>query len=178
MSQVITIKDKQFKPYISQERISEAVKKIAKRINAELIHELPLFLIVLNGAFMFASDLLKEITIPCEISFIKVASYIGTSSSGEVTELIGLTEELNQRTVVIVEDIVDTGVTIERLMSLLTRKNVKAIKVATALFKPDAYKLDRVIDYVGLSIGNDFVVGYGLDYDGFGRNLKEVHVLA
>jgi hypoxanthine phosphoribosyltransferase len=178
MSNLITIKDKQFKPYISQEQISDAVKKIAGSINKELQNELPLFLVVLNGSFMFAADLLKEVTIPCEISFIKVASYHGTSSTGAVTELIGLSEDLSGRTVVIVEDIVDTGITLEKLMTVLSRKNVKQIKIATALLKPDSYKKEFKIDYPGINIPNDFVVGYGLDYDGFGRNLKEIFVLA
>ena len=133
MSNLITIKDKQFKPYISQEQILDAVKKIAGSINKDLQNELPLFLVVLNGSFMFAADLLKEVTIPCEISFIKVASYHGTSSTGAVTELIGLSEDLSGRTVVIVEDIVDTGITLEKLMTVLSRKNVKQIKIATAL---------------------------------------------
>ncbi|MCE3258468.1 MAG: hypoxanthine phosphoribosyltransferase [Bacteroidetes bacterium] len=178
MSQKITIKDKQFKPFITAEQIAKAVKKVAERINSDLTNESPVFLVVLNGSFMFASDLLKEVSIPCEISFIKVASYHGTSSSGSVSELIGLTEDLSGRTVVIVEDIVDTGVTLEKLVAVLTRKNVKQIKVATALLKPDSYKKEYKVDYVGLEIGNDFVVGYGLDYDGLGRNLKEIYVLA
>jgi hypoxanthine phosphoribosyltransferase len=127
---------------------------------------------------MFAADLLKEVTIPCEISFIKVASYHGTSSTGNVTELIGLTEDITGRTVVIVEDIVDTGITLERLMNVLTRKKVKQIKIATVLLKPQSYKKEFKVDYVGIEIPNDFVVGYGLDYDGLGRNLKEIYVLA
>lgn len=178
MTKLITIKDKQFKPYLSAQVITEAVAKVAAKINSELAGELPVFLVVLNGSFMFASDLLKEITIPCEISFIKVASYHGTSSSGAVSELIGLSEDISGRTVIIVEDIVDTGVTIEKLFTILERKKVKQIKVASALLKPDSYKKDFKIDYVGLEIGNDFVVGYGLDYDGLGRNLKEIYVLA
>jgi hypoxanthine phosphoribosyltransferase len=178
VTKLITIKDKQFKPYLSAGQIDEAVKAVASRINKELANELPLFLVVLNGSFMFASDLLKEVTIPCEISFIKVASYHGTSSSGAVSELIGLSEDLSGRTVVVVEDIVDTGVTIEKLFAILQRKNVKQIKVASALLKPAAYKKEFKIDYVGLEIANDFVVGYGLDYDGLGRNLKEIYVLA
>src|SRR3954466_12281268 len=125
MSHVITIQDKQFKPYIAQQTMADAVKQVAGRINEELKDELPVFLVVLNGSFMFASDLLKEVSIPCEISFIKVASYLGTSSSGAVSELIGLTEDLSRRTVVIVEDIVDTGITLEKLVSVLERKNVK-----------------------------------------------------
>lgn len=127
---------------------------------------------------MFAADLLKEISIPCEISFIKVASYHGTTSTGTVTELIGLTEDITGRIVVIVEDIVDTGITLEKLITVLNRKNVKQIKVATVLLKPDSYKKEFPIDYFGMKIPNDFVVGYGLDYDGQGRNLKEIYVLA
>lgn len=178
MERKITIKDKQFKPYIEAAQIQEAVSKVASKINEELKDELPVFLVVLNGSFMFASDLLKEVSIPCEISFIKVASYHGTSSTGAVSELIGLSEDIANRTVVIVEDIVDTGITLEKLVTILKRKNVKQIKVASALLKPDSYKKDYPIDYVGLKIANDFVVGYGLDYDGLGRNLKEIYVLA
>lgn len=178
VNNLITIKDKQFKPYLSAQQIEQAVKKVADKINKELEHETPMFLVVLNGSFMFASDLLKEVNIPCEISFIKVASYHGTSSSGSVSELIGLTEDISGRTVVIVEDIVDTGITLEKLVAILQRKNVKQIKVASALLKPDSYKKEFKIDYVGIEIANDFVVGYGLDYDGLGRNLKEIYVLA
>jgi len=178
MSDVITISDKQFKPYIAQQKMDEAVKAIATRINTELKDEQPLFLAVLNGSFMFASDLMKEITIPCQISFIKVASYQGVSSSGAVTELIGLTENLHGRTVVIIEDIVDTGLTVEKLVHLLEEKQVKQIRIASALLKTDAYKKSIKIDYVGHNIRNEFVVGYGLDYNGFGRNLKEIHILA
>lgn len=178
MSNTVTLKDKTFKPYLSQQKIAEAVTSVAQKINSDLKNDLPLFLVVLNGSFMFASDLLKEVTIPCQISFIKVASYHGTSSSGTITELIGLTEELENRTVVIIEDIVDTGTTIERLYDVLKRKHVKKIVTATALLKPDAYKKQYKIDYVGIQIPNDFVIGYGLDYDGLGRNLKEIYVLA
>lgn len=178
MIPLISIQDKQFKPFITEQKISDAVKGLARVINEELKDEFPVFLAVLNGSFMFASDLLKEIDIPCEISFIKMASYSGTSSTGRVTELIGLTEDLTNRTVVIVEDIVDSGNTLERLAESLRTKNVKQIKVATVLFKPEAYKKELHLDYVGFRIGNDFVVGYGLDYNGQGRNLKEIHVIA
>jgi len=173
----VTLKDKTFVPYISSDKISERVNQIAQKINSDLLNDMPLFLVVLNGSFMFASDLLKEINIPCELSFIKLASYHGTTSTGVVTEMIGLTEEIKGRTVVIVEDIVDTGVTLEKLVTLLIKKEVKQIKVATFLLKPDAYKKDIKVDYVGMEIPNDFVVGYGLDYDGLGRNMKEVYVL-
>lgn len=178
MSQVITIKDKQFKPYINEQKIAAAVKELAMAINRDLKNEFPLFLAVLNGSFMFAADLLKEITIPCEISFVKLASYSGMSSSGTVTELIGLTENISNRTVVIIEDIVDSGLTLEKLMVVLKSRRVKQVKVATILFKPEAYKNSYELDYVGFKIANEFVVGYGLDYDGLGRNLKEIHVLA
>lgn len=175
--QRVTLKDKTFVPYISSDKISGSVYHMAQKINSDLLNDMPLFLVVLNGSFMFASDLLKEINIPCELSFIKLASYHGTTSTGVVTEMIGLTEEIKGRTVVIVEDIVDTGVTLEKLVALLTKKEVKQIKVATFLLKPDAYKKDIKVDYVGMEIPNDFVVGYGLDYDGLGRNMKEVYVL-
>lgn len=176
--QQVTLKDKTFVPYITADKIRESVQSVADKINSELIGENPLFLVVLNGSFMFAADLLKEVTIPCEISFIKLASYHGTSSTGVVTEMIGLTEEVKGRTIVVIEDIVDTGVTVEKLHNVLTKKGVKQIKIATFLLKPEAYKKNITIDYVGLSIPNDFVVGYGLDYDGLGRNMKEIFVLA
>lgn len=180
---LLTLKDKQFKLFIPSEKIQEAVKKVAAKINTELHNEFPLFLVVLNGAFMFASDLLKEINIPCEISFIKVSSYTGTSSSGNVSELIGLNEDVNNRTVVIVEDIVDTGNTLERIIAVLNNKKVKQFKIAAAFLKPSSFKKNIKLDYVGLSLKfkkneNDFVVGYGLDYDGLGRNEKSIYVLA
>ena len=178
MSQVITIKDKQFKPFISQQKIADAVKKLAGAINTELKDDSPVFLAVLNGSFMFAADLLKEISIPCEITFVKLASYQGTTSTGQVSELIGLSENLSGRTVVIIEDIVDSGLTLERLTEMLQKKNVKQIKVATILLKPSSYTRSIKVDYIGFNIANDFVVGYGLDYEGLGRNLKEIHVLA
>lgn len=175
--QRVTLKDKTFVPYITSDKILESVKLVAEKINSDLANENPLFLVVLNGSFMFAADLLKEVTIPCEISFIKLASYHGTSSTGTVTEMIGLTEEVKGRTIVVIEDIVDTGVTIEKLVTLLTKKEVKQIKIASFLLKPEAYKKSTKIDYVGMEIPNDFVVGYGLDYDGLGRNMKNIYVL-
>jgi len=174
----ITVKDKQFKPYIGNDAILRSVKVVAERINNELKDEFPLFLVVLNGSFMFAADLLKEVHIPCEISFIKVASYHGTSSTGSVTELVGLSEEIKGRNVIIIEDIVDTGVTLEKLHLSLTKKEAKSIRIATLLFKPNSYKKTIKVDYAGIEIPNDFVVGYGLDYDGQGRNLKDIFVLA
>ncbi len=175
--QRVTLKDKTFVPYITSDKIQESVRQMAKKINTDLAQDMPLFLVVLNGSFMFAADLLKEVTIPCELSFIKLASYHGTSSTGTVTEMIGLTEEIKGRTVIVVEDIVDTGVTIEKLVALLNKKEVKQIKIASFLLKPDAYTKDIKVDYVGMEIPNDFVVGYGLDYDGLGRNMKDIFVL-
>jgi len=175
--QRVTLKDKTFVPYITSDKIQESVRQMSKKINTDLAKDMPLFLVVLNGSFMFAADLLKEVTIPCEISFIKLASYHGTSSTGTVTEMIGLTEEIKGRTVVVIEDIVDTGVTIEKLVVLLNKKEVKQIKIASFLLKPDAYTKDIKVDYVGMEIPNDFVVGYGLDYDGLGRNMKDIFVL-
>lgn len=175
--QEVTLKDKTFVPYITSEKIEESVQQLALKINSDLKTDHPLFLVVLNGSFMFASDLLKQITIPCELSFVKLASYHGTNSSGQVNELIGLTEEIKDRTVVIIEDIVDTGTTLEKLTAVLRKKDVKSIKVATFLHKPDAYSKNIPLDYVGMNIPNDFVVGYGLDYDGQGRNLKDIFVL-
>lgn len=178
MNQLIAIYDKQFKPYLSGQKIAEAVKKMAVKMNADLDKVNPLFLVVLNGSFVFAADLLREISCDCEISFVKLSSYAGTETSGKVTELIGLSESVTNRTVVIVEDIVDSGITMSRLIDDLKSKKAKEVKLATLLFKPESFKKDFVIDYVGFEIPNDFVVGYGMDYDGRGRNLKEIHVLA
>lgn len=153
----------------------EAVLELAGRINKDLEGETPLFVGVLNGAFMFLGDLMKHVSIPCEISFVKVASYEGTSSTGMVKQLVGLSENVKDRTVVIVEDIVDTGNTIEHLYQSLLTQRPKSIKVATLLFKPSAYTKDISIEYAALSVPNDFLVGYGLDYDGLGRNLKHIY---
>jgi len=178
MREIITIHNKQFKPYISEKQIAEAVKLMSEAINKDLKNEQPVFLTVLNGAFMFAADLLKQIDISCEVSFIKLSSYQGMSSLGGVTQLIGLNEDVKDRTVVILEDIVETGLTINSLVDLLNQRQVKQIKVAAAFMKNGVYKQDRKIDYIGIEIGDEFVVCYGLDYNGLGRNLKEVYVKA
>jgi hypoxanthine phosphoribosyltransferase len=175
---VITIKDKQFKPLISEKSIADMTAKMAEAINKELAGDFPVFLAVLNGSFMFASDLLRQIKIPCEISFIKVSSYQGTSSTGSVKQMLGLDCDVSERTVVILEDIVDSGLTLETLEQQLRSKGIKKLKVATFLFKPAAYKRNLKPDYVGFEVADHFVVGYGMDYDGQGRNLKEVHVVA
>jgi hypoxanthine phosphoribosyltransferase len=175
VSQTIQLHDKSFAIDIREERILEAVAELALRINRELQDERPLFLGVLNGSFMFLSDLMKCVDIPCEVSFVKVASYDGTSTTGQVKQILGLNENIAGRTVVIVEDIVDTGHTIQHLFDLLQSYEPKQIKIATLLFKPEAYTKSIPLDYVALEVPNDFLVGYGLDYDGLGRNLKHIY---
>lgn len=171
------IKDKPFKVYITVDQIGAAVSEMAERMNLELENKSPLFVIVLNGAFMFASDLLKKITIDCGLSFVKVSSYEGISSTNRVKQLIGLDEDISGRTVVVIEDIVDTGVTIENIINYLLPKNPAAVKVATLLHKPDALIRNVALDYVGIEVENKFLVGYGLDYDGEGRNLQDIYIL-
>ncbi len=172
----IQVLDKTFELSILHEEIRGAVRKVAIQINKDLEGKTPIFLCILNGSFMFASDLLKYIELPCEVSFVKMASYNGTTTSGNVKELIGFNEDLTGRTVIIVEDIVDSGNTMEKIVGLLKEKGVDEIKIATLLYKPEAYKKDIPLDYVGLEIPNDFIVGYGLDYDGHGRNLRDIYV--
>jgi len=173
----IQIKDKLFTLSISESEILNAVKSVANQINADLEGSNPLFICVLNGAFMFASDLMKEVSFPCEITFIKLSSYEGIYTSGRVKEIIGLNESVVGRTVVVVEDIVDTGITMERILESLAAKGAKQIHVATFLQKPDALQRDIKIDYIAMKIPNDFIVGYGLDYDGYGRNLKDIYTV-
>ena len=171
----IQIKDKQFKKFIPHEKIKESIRKVASQLNKDYEGKRPLFVAVLNGSFMFAGDLMKEIHFDCEITFVKVASYHGVSSTGSVTELIGLGENVEGRDIIIVEDIVDTGLTIENLLQVFSHKGCRSVRVATLLLKPEAYKKTHKIDYVCMEIGNDFIVGYGLDYDGLGRNLKDIY---
>lgn len=174
---IITVKDKSFKPYISEEDLLASVEQVAAQINNDYKDLEPLFLGVLNGSFMFFSDLLKSIDLSSKVSFVKLASYEGTSTTGKVSELIGLSESIEGRDVIVVEDIVDTGNTLDKLYELLSKGNPKSIKIATLLYKPSAYKKAHPIDYVGLEIPNKFVLGYGLDYDGLGRNLRSIYVL-
>jgi hypoxanthine phosphoribosyltransferase len=150
---------------------------VAEAINADLAETNPLFICVLNGAFMFAGDLMKTVNFPCEITFIKLSSYDGLYTTGTVKEIIGLNESVVGRTVVVVEDIVDTGITMERILSSLRAKGAKQIHVATFLQKPEALQRDITVDYVAMKIPNDFIVGYGLDYDGYGRNLKDIYTV-
>lgn len=174
---IITVKDKSFKPYISEEDIQSSVRKVASKINDDYKGKRPIFLGVLNGSFMFFGDLLKSIDLECTVSFVKLASYEGIGSTGKVDELIGLKENIEGRDVILIEDIVDTGNTLIKLHEILSKKNPKSIKIATLLYKPEAYKKHHPIDYVGIEISNAFVLGYGLDYDGLGRNLSSIYVL-
>lgn len=173
----VKIKDKEFDLFIDGKTIEDNIERIANRINVDLDGENPLFLTVLNGAFMFAGELMKKVSIPCEITFVRLASYQGTSSSEVVQQLLGLNQSIEGRQVVIVEDIVDTGNTMVALLDMLQKMNPKGIKIATLLFKPDALKRDVKLDYVALEIPGDFIVGYGLDYDGYGRNLRDIYKL-
>jgi len=174
---VIQLHDKQFVPFVSAQEIDFAIAKIAALVEDDFADETPVFVGVLNGAFMVVSDFMKHYKSPCEVCFIKMASYEGTTSTNEVKQLIGLDQDLTGRTVIIIEDIVDTGNTLVALKELFKKQNVKHFKIATLFFKPEAYKKEIKIDYVGIRIPNKFIVGYGLDYDGLGRNLPEVYQL-
>lgn len=172
----VKIHDKTFELYIPYEKLRGVVEKMAEEMNANLKDKNPLFICILNGSFMFAAELFKRIDlIQSEITFVKLASYNGVNSTGHVKQLIGLNEDIEGRTVVILEDIVDTGITIENILEQLEKLNPKEIKIATLLLKPDALQKDVKLDYIGLEIPNDFIVGYGLDYDGLGRNLINIY---
>lgn len=173
----IQIKDKKFAISITEEQILKEVDRVAEEINRDLKDKNPLFLSVLNGSFMFTADLMKRITIPCEISFVKLASYQGISSTGKITEVIGVNEDISGRCVVIVEDIVDTGLTMQRLLETLGTRNPKEIHIASLLVKPEKLQVPLSIKYAAMNIPNDFIVGYGLDYDGLGRNYKDIYTV-
>lgn len=166
-----------FKVKISAAEIQKAVSDVARQLNTDMKDKKPLFLAVLNGSFIFAADLMKKVTVECEISFVKLASYQGTASTGKIKKLIGINEDLKGRTIVILEDIVDSGETIENVLEQLKDLGAAEIKIATLLFKPDAYTKDVHIDYAAIVVPNDFLVGYGLDYNGLGRNLTDIYVL-
>lgn len=171
----IQIKDKIFKPYISHDKIAKRVAELGEQISRDYKNRSPFFLGILNGAFIFAADLMKSVTIECEISFVKLASYSGTSSTGNLIELIGLEQDLRGKPVIIVEDIVDSGNTLNRFLPVLQSHQPTDIKICSLLFKPYALRHPLTIDYCGFEIPNDFIVGYGLDYDGFGRNLRDIY---
>ena len=173
----ITVKDLRFNISIPAEEIKKRIAELAAQISSDLKGRNPLFLAVLNGSFMFAADLMRGITTPCEISFVRLSSYTGTESTGTVHELIGLNEDLTGRTVVIIEDIVDSGLTMRELLSMLKTKNPADVRIASLLVKPGNLKVDLDIPYCCFQIPNDFIVGYGLDYDGYGRNLPDIYTL-
>ena len=173
----IRILDKTFRELITEKAIHYRIDELAMQINNDLAGKDVVFLGILNGAFLFAADLFRCINLQARISFVKLASYEGTSSSGSIKELIGWNEEIKNKTIVIIEDIVDTGNTLERIVDELVIRKAAEIKIAAMLYKPAAYTKNIPLDYVGFKIPNDFVVGYGLDYDGYGRNLPSVYSL-
>ena len=174
---VINVHDKKFSPFLSEQEIQQQIKKIAAAINEDYAGMRPMFIAILNGSFMFAADLFKYLTIDAEICFIKLASYKGTTSSGQMFTAIGLDVDLIGKDVIIIEDIVDTGRTLNEFLPKLMHQQPASLKIAALLHKPDAVKFPIRIDYLGFSIPNKFVVGYGLDYDGLGRNLREIYQL-
>lgn len=174
---VITVNDKKFKPYISSEDIHKRIKALATEMNRDYEGKRPIFIAILNGSFMFASDLFKEINIDAEICFIKLASYKGTRSTGNVITSIGLDEPLKDRHVVIIEDIVDTGNTLNKFLPQLYIQQPASLKIAALLHKPEALEHPIVIDYLGFSVPDKFLLGFGLDFDGLGRNLAEIYQL-
>ncbi len=178
MVKSVKVLDKNFEIFIEASRIHQAVEKMANQMNEDLKGKDVIFLGILNGSFMFASDLYKLINLPSQISFLKVASYQGTSTSGNVKRLIGINEDLLGKTVVVLEDIVDSGVTMENITKQLVGYEPAEIKIATLLYKPEAIQTKLKLDYVGMEIPNDFIIGYGLDYNGFGRNLADIYKIA
>ena len=173
--EIVQVLDKKFSLYISKEKRKERVKEVAAEIEKDLKDKNPLFLVILNGSFVFGADLLREMNFPCEITFIRMSSYEGTSTTGEVKQVIGLRESIEGRTVVVVEDIIDTGYTMKEMLRILTEKNPEDIYVTSLFVKPDNLKVDVKIDYRCFDIDNDFIVGYGLDYDHYGRNLPDIY---
>ena len=173
----IQVLDKKFRISIPEAEVLRRIDAVAAQINHDMAGKNPIFLAVLNGAFIFAADLIRRITIPCEISFVKLASYQGTTSTGKVTEVIGINEDLSGRTVIIVEDIVETGITIRQMMESLGTRNPESVHVCTLLLKPEKLTIDIDLEYVVMRIPNDFILGYGLDYNQQGRGLKDIYTL-
>ena len=173
----INILDKKFREFLTEEVIRQRIEELARQLNTDLDGKDVVFLGILNGAFLFAADLFRRIRLPARSSFVKLASYEGTSSSGSIKELIGWNEDIKNKTIVVVEDIVDTGNTLESIVDELVIRKASEIKIAALLHKPTAYTKEIPLDYVGFEIPDNFVVGYGLDYDGFGRNLPSVYTL-
>lgn len=174
---IVKIKDKSFKVSIPESEIKARVKVLAQQMSKDMEGKNPLFLAVLNGSFIFAADLMREMTIPCEISFVKLASYQGITSTGKIKEVIGINEDLSGRTVVIVEDIVESGQTMKRMVESIGTRNPASVKICTLFFKPEKLKEELTLDYVAFRIPDDFILGYGLDYDQHGRGLKDVYTI-
>ena len=174
---IVKIKDKSFRISITEAEIKERIKTVAQQMSKDFEGKNPLFLGVLNGSFIFAADLMREMTIPCEISFVKLASYQGTTSTGKIKEVFGINEDLTNRTVVIVEDIVESGLTMKQMVESLGTRNPESIHICTLFFKPSKLQADVNPEYVAFSIPDDFIVGYGLDYDQQGRGLKDVYTI-
>ena len=175
--ELIKLHDKTFEPYVSAEELNQITERMASEVYQDLQESRPIFIAILNGSFMFAADFLRHYKGECEISFVKMASYQGTQSTGKIHQLIGLSTPVEGRDVVILEDIIDTGNTLEEIYRLFENQKVKSFRIATLFFKPDAYKKDLKIDYVGKPIPNRFIVGYGLDFDEIARNLPQVYQL-
>lgn len=169
------IKDVQFKKFISKSKVQQQVKSLAEKINVDYKDKLPVFLPILNGSFMFAADLVKQMDMPCKVSFVKVSSYAGTASSGQLKTLIGLEESLFNQDIIIIEDIVDTGLTLQRIIEELKSLGTRSVEVVALLRKQMAREKMIDVKYIGFEIENEFVLGYGLDYDGFGRNLEDIY---
>ena len=176
--QTIQVRDKTFKVSIPEDEIRRRVAETAMRLDRDLAGKHPLLLVVLNGAFMFAADLMRGMREPCEVCFVRLASYAGMQSSGQVREVLGLTEDIAGRTVVVVEDIIDSGLTMRGLLASLAARRPAEVRVAALLVKPGNLEVDLDIDYCCFEIPNDFIVGYGLDYDGYGRNLRDIYTVA
>lgn len=173
--QTVQVKDKQFELFITEDQLLTDIKRVADSICNDYSSKNPLFLVVLNGSFMFASDLLKNIKFPAEVSFIKVSSYSGVQTTENVKQLIGLNEDISGRNIIIVEDVVDTGITMKETLALIEARNPSSVAICTMLFKPNKIKVDLNIKYKAREIPDDFIVGYGLDYDGYGRNLRDIY---
>ena len=175
---VIKLHGKNFEPYINKNKIAKHVQNLANLVAEDLGEdETPIFIGILNGSFMFAADFVREYPYDCHITFVKLASYNGINSSGKIKHLVGLNEDLEGKTVIILEDIIDTGNTLEEIYKIFKDKKVKKLKIATLFFKPDVFRKSLPIDYIGRSIDDKFIVGYGLDYDGLGRNLSDIYQL-
>ena len=175
MNTVVQVKDKKFALYISEEKIKARVQEVATQIDEDLRKKNPLFLVILNGSFVFAADLLRDINFPCEITFVKMASYEGTSTTGQVKQLLGLNENVEGRTIVIVEDIIESGYTMQEMLRILEEKNPEKVYITSLFVKPGCLKVPIHIDYRCFDIEDDFIVGYGLDYNQEGRNLPSIY---